>query len=293
MDCECYVRVSDIDETLEVLSSHDGRARVIAGGTDLMLGLRFGREHARVLVDISDVAELRYIRRTDGQIAVGPVTTHAELAASPLVRQAATALAAAAASVGSPQIRNVGTVGGNIVNALPAADTAVALLALDAQIEITDQTGMRTSELIDLYVGVGQSTLDPSREILTGIRFQAPTCSSFQRLARRKAFALPVLNAAVALWLDEGGLCRGARVCVAPVGPKPWRALGAEEALKGRPLTEETILAAGQAATEEAVCRDSIRGCSEYREAMVKVLVERALRASAGQSSPQPGDSSP
>jgi carbon-monoxide dehydrogenase medium subunit len=263
------------DHALALLTELDGTGRVIAGGTDLMLDQRTGS--ARVLVDISRLPEWRSIEQRGDRIHVGALCTHNDLATSALLQERAAALSLAAAAVGSPQIRVVGTVGGNVVNALPAADTAIALAALGATAEVRSAAGTREADLLSLYAGVGKSTIDPTREILTGFSFPIPSGSGFKRLARRKALALPVLNVAAAVWMDDGLACSDVRISIGPVAPAPWRALEAEHVLRGSVLTRETISRAAHTAMATAVCRDSIRACSLYRQSMVQVLVRRAL----------------
>lgn len=281
-----YFIPETLPEALAILGRYGGAARVIAGGTDLILQLRKKEVGAAALVDLTRLAELRYIREEEGLIKIGALTTHDELANSGLLREKAAVLAQAAASVGSPQIRKVGTVGGNLVNAQPAADTAVALLALDAHVRIVGPEGEREQPLAALYAGVGQSTVDPTREIVAEIAFaipSAPAGSAFERLAKRKALALPILNAAAVVALDEDKKrCRQVRIAVAPVAPAPWRAEAAEAELAGKELDEETIRRAAEAAAAQAQPRDSkLRGSAAYRKEMVKVLVARALRRAA------------
>ncbi len=283
-------RIADsVQGALQILAHHAGTARVIAGGTDLTLSLSEGGgargdDAPLTLVDVSLIDELRSIREHDGRLYIGAAVTHRELSESLLVREKATALAEAARSVGSPQIREVGTVGGNIVNAMPAADTAVALAALDARaVVVSVAAGEREVLLRDLYAGVGRSTVDPSQEVLKEVLFAVPTTSAFQRLARRRALALPILNAAVALDVSADRVCRRVRIALGPVDVAPWRARAAEAELEGRLMTAERIEAAARAVQEAVVCRDSIRACSLYRKPMARVLVQRALRACMGQ----------
>ena len=280
--CEHYLTATSLEEAIGLLREHAGRSRVVAGGTDLVLELGRGKQDAVTLVDLTGIASLRYIREVDGVLHVGALSTHQDLVSSPLLRAKAAALALAAAAVGSPQIRRVGTVGGNLVNARPAADTAIALLALGARVRVFGDCGEREMGMIDLYAGVGRCTLDAGAEILTEVLFPIPSGSGFQRLARRKALALPIINAAAAFTLDADGACRNAGVAVGPMAPVPWRSREAEAVLRGRPVDADAIEAAAEAAMSEVTCRDSIRACAEYRRPMVGVLVKRALLQAAG-----------
>jgi carbon-monoxide dehydrogenase medium subunit len=280
---ENYIVTHSLNEALSVLACYDGEAQVVAGGTDLVLQLREKKQQVKALVDISGLTELKQIREVDGWLRVGALSTHTQITRSPLIRAKAAALAEAAASVGSAQIRNVGTVGGNVVNAQPAADTAIALLALDARVTVISRKGEIIRPLSALFRGVGQSAVDPTTEIVS--EFLLPlssgrTASSFKRLSRRKALSLPILNTAVSLELTSD-LQRfsGVRIAAGPVAPVPWRAGDAEALLEGSPVSEKLIREACLLAADKATPRDSLRGSAAYRREMVKVLVYRAIKA--------------
>ncbi len=279
-----YLFPHTVEEALEMLAAYGGRARLIAGGTDLVLQAERGQVHAEVMVDITRIPGLDFLEERDGWICIGPQVTHAQVAASQLVREKAGVLAQACGSVGGPQIRHVGTLVGNVVNAMPAADGAVALFALDAEVEVTDCSGQAWRPIADLYAGVGKCRVDPCAQMVTGIRFRplpSGTGWAYIRLAQRKALILPMLNTAVVAEV-EAGFFRDVRIAVGPVAPMPFRALAAEELLRGAPVGEESIAEAARLAEEAASPRDSvIRGSAEYRKAMVGVLVRRALARAA------------
>jgi carbon-monoxide dehydrogenase medium subunit len=282
MKWEEYLVPTSLEEALAMLKERQGQARVIAGGTDLIIQLKKKEVRARCLVDVTNLDELKGIELEDGFIRVGACITHQELAASSLIRKRAAALAEGALQVGSPQIRNMGTVGGNIVNAQPAADTVVPLLALEAEVEVATVTGARRDPLGGLCVGPGQCTVDSTAEVLTAVRFRAlgpNQGSAFERLAKRKALALPILNAAAVVTLDDGGdTFQEVWLAVGPIGPTPSRALNAEEALRGATVEAQTIAAAMELAAQEAQPRSNpLRGSREYRQEMVKVLLRRSL----------------
>ena len=214
---------------------------MIAGGTDLALdllapewhkgGVRPPHTGGRVVAARTGVIDLA----ADGALRLGAAVTHARLADSPLLRRHAPVLAAAAAAVGSPQVREVGTIGGNVVNALPAADTAIALMALDATAEVASAGGTPPRPLEELYVGVGRSAVDAAA------RSWSPSAARSPRGApsapgRRKALALPVLNVGVALDYDDDLRCSRARIAIGPVAVIPWRARLAEGLLEGAVL---------------------------------------------------------
>ncbi len=282
MKWEEYLVPTSLEEALTMLKERQGQARVIAGGTDLIIQLKKKEVTARCLVDVTNLDELKGIELEDDFIRIGACVTHQELASSSLIRERAAALAEGASQVGSPQIRNMGTVGGNIVNAQPAADTVVPLMALEAEVEVATATGTRRDPLGGLCIGPGQCTVDSTVEILTGVRFRAlgsNQSSAFERLAKRKALALPILNAAAVVTLNDGGdTFQEVRLAVGPIGPTPSRALNAEEALRGAAVEAQAIAAAMELAAQEAQPRSNpLRGSQEYRQEMVKVLLRRAV----------------
>jgi carbon-monoxide dehydrogenase medium subunit len=278
-----YLFPNTVSECLAELESQEGRARIIAGGTDLVLSIRRGEFSPEVLVDITRVPELQGLEEENGELALGAAVTHAQCASSSLVRRGASCLAEACASVGSPQIRNVATVAGNVVNAQPAADAAVALVALGATAEVVSARGKREEPVEDLYAGLGQSRVDSARELLTRIRLplaKAGEGSAFLRFAPRRALALPILNGAA--WVSlRGEQIAAARICLGPVADRPFRPRGAEEVLRGARWDDEKALEeAAQAASREANPRDSLlRGTAAYRRELARVLVWRVLAA--------------
>jgi len=275
-----YLFPATVQEALGMLAAHDGQARIIAGGTDLVLQSQRGQRAATVMVDITRIPGLDGIEEHEDYVTIGCQATHAQIAASPLIHQKAEVLALACGSVGGPQTRNVGTLVGNVVNALPAADGAVALFALDAEVEVVDAEGRRWLPIAAMYAGVGKCTIDPCVQMVTAIRFRPLSngwASAYQRLANRKALALPILNAAVVVGLEDG-VCSEVRIAVGPVAPTPFRAREAEAALVGQPPTPEAVVRAARLAADAANPRDSaLRGSRDYRKAMVEVLVRRAL----------------
>ena len=275
-----YLFPATVQEALEMLTAHPGESQIIAGGTDLVLQSKRGQCPAAVIVDITRIPGLDFIVERDGFIAIGCQATHAQIAVSPLVHKKAEVLALACGSVGGPATRNVGTLVGNVVNALPAADGAVALFALDAKVEVTDANGQRWMPIAELYVGVGQCVLDPCAQMVTAIRFrplEPGQASAYQRLVNRKALALPTLAVGTVVGVRDG-VCDAVRISVGPVAPTPFRVRQAEATLMGQPPTSETIAHAAELAEQAAQPRDSLlRGSRDYRQAMVGVLVRRAL----------------
>ncbi len=278
-----YYRPKSVAEALALLQEGGGRARVLAGGTDLMLQLKKGELSCDAVVDISGVKDLRYIREEGGRLYIGALSTHTDLAESALLEKEAPLLAAAARSVGSLQIRNVGTVGGNVVNAQPAADTAVPLMALKAVATIVSPAGVRQVFLDDLYRPEGGVKLDPTCELLTEFSFVSPRAAgagaAFGRVARRRALALPVFNTAVLLVPGAGrAFLTEARIVMGPVARLPLRARQGERVLLEQGAGEEIFLQAAAAASLEAAPRDSVfRGSARYRKKLARVIVYRTL----------------
>ena len=291
----CYRIMNSVRETMEHLSEYQGKARVVAGGTDLMVQLKETDVHDPnlVLLDVSRVEEMAGVTQSGSVVFVGAAATMGEIASCPLVREKSLALAQGAEWVGSPQIRNVATVGGNVVNAQPAGDTSVPLVALGAVAHILSPEGDREMLVEHLFSGVGKSKINPCRELIT--HFTIPVCespfqsSSLERLAKRKAFTLPQLLTAVRVELDESGRrFAGARIVVSPVTTVPWRAERAEKALMGAPATPAEIKHASALAMEDVHPRSSLRAGADYRKAMTEVLVRRALMDTISQLSEVP-----
>lgn len=281
---EEYVFATSVEHALDLLASHGGKAQIIAGGTDLVLQSQRGKCPATVMVDITRIPGLNQIRERDGYLIIGAQVTHAQIAASPVIRTKAALLGAACGHVGGPQTRNAGTLVGNVINAQPAADGAIALFALDAELEVVTAQGRRWEPISAVYRGVGACAIDACHEIVTAIRFRPLTdaCGcGYQRLARRKALTLPTLVVGVVLQM-EGGFISLARIAVGPVAPTPFRAADAEKYLAGKMPDEASFTRAGELTAAKAQPRESlIRGSSEYRTAMVAVLVRRALAQAA------------
>lgn len=275
-----YLFPQSVAEALEMLRAHNGSARIIAGGTDLVLQRKEGKSTAEVAVDISRIPGLNGIEVTGDHVRVGALVTHAQVAADPLILKRAAVLAEACSKVGGPQTRNVGTLVGNVVNALPAADSAIALMALDAEVEVVALEGKRWLPLKDLYRGVGQCCVDACSQIVTTLRFRSLESSygsAYERLAKRRSLILPILAVAAVVGVDNGRF-KEVRIAMGPVALVPLRVSAAEDSLRGRPIGQEAIKQAAAKALAAAQPRDSVlRGSREYRQAMVEVLARRAL----------------
>lgn len=282
-----YLLAKSIPEAVSVINQSNGQARFIAGGTDLLLDLASNKVQANTLVDISQIQDLKQIIIENGLIRIGAAVTHNQAAKSGLVQANAPALAQAARKIGSLQIRNIGTVIGNIVNGQPAADTAVALVALGASVEILSSSEVKFIPIEKMYADIGKSVIDSTCQLVTYIHFQAQLKnqgSAFLRLEQRKALALPMLNTAVMVSIEDNNF-QWVRIAMAPVGSGPVRAIEAEELLKGAPINSEIIDKAAKLAVTQANPRSSaLRGSKEYRLDMLPVLVKRALEMAIKQA---------
>lgn len=276
-----YYRPDNLKEALDILAFHGGKARVIAGGTDLVLDIKKGTKQVDFLVDIREIPELNIIEERGTDIYIGACVTHTQLANNPIIKNKAKVLSEAAQTVGSLQVRNVGTVGGNVVNAQPAADTAVALVALDAKAEIiTTDLSKNIVPVENLYKGPGKSALDSTSTILTGFHISMPNIllSAFDRIAKRRSLSLPVLNLAVALRKDKN-VCLELRIAAGPIGVQPLRLRQVENHLIGKELSQEIIAEAGEMISQIANPRESVlRGSRAYRKELLGVMLERTLK---------------
>ena len=287
LEYENYMMPGSLEEALSMLKEYKGQARIIAGGTDLVIDIGNKKRTPGCLVDITRIDEFKEIRQEGDYIDIGAGVSHNEVAKSQLINEKATALAQGCAEVGSLQIRNVGTVVGNVVNAQPAADAAVALVALGASVKITDTEGTREELVEDVYAGVGTSKIDSSREIATGVKVPiagANQGSSFVRIAKRNALALPMLNAAAAVSL-RGEDIEWARIVMSPVGPAPTRVTEGEKVLSGASAVENKLKEAAEQASQQAQPRSSkLRGSAGYRRSVLKALIIRALKQAVAQA---------
>lgn len=281
MSIEAYLFPTTVAECLSQLSRYEGRAMLIAGGTDLMPKLSQQKLDPCALIDTSRMQRFDELTVNGAGLRIGAGVTHARAAHSARLAGLFPALARACGSVGSPQIRNVATLTGNIVTAMPGADAAVALVALDAAVEIAAPQGSRTAKVADLYGGVGRSRIDSGAEVVTAIRVprpQAPCGNAYGRISPRNSFCFPIVNAAAALTAENGKI-GSARLAMGPVADRPFRASRAEAALAGADLNDEKALAeAALLASREANPRSScLRGCADYRRELLKVLIKQVL----------------
>jgi carbon-monoxide dehydrogenase medium subunit len=278
-----YHLPGSLEEALDLLEHYQGKARVIAGGTDVIPSLRRKALEVEALVDISNLPGLKDIKEVGEEIHLGSLVTHTQASRSPLIQEKASLLAEGAGWVGSPQIRHVGTVAGNLVGGQPAGDTSLPLLALNARVSIVSKEGERQVPLTHFFLSPGQTVLDPGKEILTRIQFRGLDKTQgccYQRLAKRKVLTLPILAVAIVVKVSASqSRIEEAAIALGPVAPVPFRASISEGFLKGAAITPENFNAAAEKAMEESTPRDScLRGSCDYRRQMVGVFVRRGLQ---------------
>jgi CO/xanthine dehydrogenase FAD-binding subunit len=277
-----YHAPASLDEAVALLAELGNEAGVVAGGTDLVVAARGGRRPLpTALVAIHRLGELARISGPpSGGLAIGALVTHADLERSDVVRRRWTALADAAALVGSPATRHVGTLGGNLCNASPAMESGAPLLVYDASVELRSASGTRSLPLADFLLGPARTAL-VSGELLTGVTVPPQpggrVGSAYLRLDFRAAMEIAVVGAAVLVALDAGGRCTEARIALTAVAPTVVRAADAETALRGQIPTTERVAAAAARAVEAARPIDDVRATARYRTAMVPVIVRRVI----------------
>jgi len=276
-----YLRPTNVEEALAGLAAAPGPARPLAGGTDLLLDLKQGRQPpVHTLVDLTTIPELTALEIRADTLFIGAAVSLSHMVESNLVQQHAQALAEAGQLVGGPQVRNTATLGGNVVHALPAADGTIALMVLQAQAEIADPQGRRMVPVASLFLGPGKSLINPEHEILVGFHLpvrKAHQASVFRRIMRSQGTALPILN--VSVWLERKMECiQDVRIAVGPGGPMPWRAGAAEDSLRGQLYSPAAFATAREALLKQVGFRTSAqRASAEYRAHLVDNLLNICL----------------
>lgn len=277
-----YINANTIDDVTQTLAKMGERARIVAGGTDLILELERGvRTGIETLIDITRIPELdRITIDEDEVIHLGPLVTHNHCVESKLIRERAYPLGRAAWEVGAPQIRNRGTVAGNLITASPANDTITPLMALDTSVTLQSTKGTRIVALKDFYTGVRRTVMQPD-EMLVDISFPAmkPTQrGTFVKLALRRAQAISVINVALILELEANSV-KSASITLGAVAPTIIHAEQAEQYLTGKKLTDDLIEEAARLTMNASKPIDDIRGSAAYRREMVRVCTLRGLRS--------------
>jgi len=276
---QTYYTPTSLEEALRLLSENAPNARIIAGGTDLMIELQRGDRQTDVLIDVTRVGGLDQVYLDgDDSIHIGPIVTHNVAMSTSLLIERAFPLAMACWRVGTPQLRNRGTIAGNLITASPSNDTISALQALGAHVTLQSTRGERTVPLASFYQGVHETILAPD-EMLTDISFPALAPNqrgTFWKIGLRRTHAISIANAAVVLSFD-GNIVIDAKITLGSVAPTVIRPPEAEAVLVGRPFTDKLIADAADLASRATLPIDDIRGTARYRRDVVQVLVKRAL----------------
>ena len=273
-----------IEDALGLLSKYGENGRVLAGVTDLLVALKFRRDTPEHLINLKAIEDLKGISTDEpGLIKIGALTTLGDIERLEIVREKLPVLWDAVRVMASVQIRNLGTVGGNLCSAWPSADSAPPLIALGAAVKIKGANGERTVPVEDFFQGPGK--IDKKRdEILAEIQIPVPkenSSGAYYKLMRRNAMDLAIVGVAAQIELDSSGeKCNSARIALGAVAPTPVRATKSEEAIINKPFDADTAAEAGQIASENVSPRSSIRASGEYRKEMVGVQVKKALMKS-------------
>ena len=276
-----YLNVTSVDEALHALAEKGERARIVAGATDLILELERGvRKGIETLIDVTRIPGLDQISIDEDEVIhLGPMVTHNHCVESRLIRARAYPLARAAWEVGAPQIRNRGTIAGNLITASPANDTITPLMALNASVTLQSRRGLRTVPLKDFYKGVRRTVMEAD-EMMVDISFPAMTPTArgtFIKLALRRVQAISIVDVAVVLDVEAGAV-KDASITLGAVAPVIIHAPQAETYLMGKPLTDEVFDEAARLAMDASTPIDDIRGSAAYRREMVRVGTLRALK---------------
>ena len=268
-----------VDEACRILGELGQKAKLLAGGTDLIVNMKKKVLSPTHVVSLSGIADLKGLDSANGTVKLGACLTASEIAQSETIQKLFSALSKGAASLGSPLIRNLATVAGNLVSARPAADFPPPLLAYGAQVVLVKSSGERVVPLSDFFKGPGQTVMDPD-ELLTQIILTKPPAGSgagYFKLGLRKALEISLTNAAAYLSLDPDGTIKTARIFLGSVAPTPLRSPSAEKVLTGEKPGEALFERAGEAAAGDSKPIDDFRASADYKKAMVAVLTKRAL----------------
>jgi len=280
-----HLEPKTIKEAIFLLSRHKEAAKVIAGGTDLITQLKKGAELPRYIINIKGIPNQDSITYDEREgLRIGALATIHSIEVSPVIRQKFGVLAQAASELGTSQVRNCATIGGNLCNAAPSAETAPALIVLEARLKIAGAGGERTVPIEDFFTGPGQTVLHPD-EILSEIQVPNPLPRSggvYIKQTVRKALDLATVGVAVITRLD-GDIIRDVKIALGAVAPTPIRARKAETIIREQKLDDALLDEAGLVASEEASPIDDVRSSADYRRKIIRALVRRAIRQAAEQ----------
>jgi len=275
-----YLAAQTVAEACSLLSQYGKAAKVIAGGTDLLVKMKERELTPKYVVSLKGITDLDYIDydKVKG-LRIGALTSNDSIAGSVIIQKRFGLLSEAAAKIGTPQIRNMGTIGGNLCNAAPSADTAPPLIALGARVKLVSPKGERTVPLEEFFTGPGETVLQID-ELLTEIQVPKPMPGArgvYLKLFPRGAVDIAAVGVAVLLILGEDGACSDAKIVLGAVAPTPIRVKKAEAIVKGKQYKNEVIEKAAETAAKEARPISDVRCSADYRREMVEVLTRRAL----------------
>lgn len=279
---EHYYTPKTVAEAVELLQRYDGEARVVGGGTDLLVEIRRGLHRpVEALVDASRITGLNTIDEDGDYIVIGCGVTHSQIIKDARIVRFGTCLSESCGVIGGPQVRNVGTLAGNVAHALPAGDGTIGLLALGGEIEIAGADGTRWIPMQESFRGPGKSFIDRHREVLTRLRFK-PTGpregSAHHRVMRPQGLCLPIISMAVRVQVGDDNTITEARIAMGPVGPVPFLAESAMKVLAGSSASAQQFSKAAEATLASVTLRSSkYRASTEYREQMVRTYLPAIL----------------
>lgn len=274
-----YVTPGSVEEAISLLSHYGEKARFVSGGTDFLMQLKQGEAVPEYLIRLGEIRDLDFIKYDEMKgLRIGALTKIVDVANSSLIKSKFGILAQAAGMFGTPAIRNQATLGGNLCNAAPSADTAPPLLVLGAKAKTAGLEGEKLVPLEDFFVGPGQTILGPDHLL---IEIQIPILTphsggAYLKQKRRQGADLAVVGVA-ALAVMEGEILKDAKIALGAVAPTPIRAKKAEAILTGKKVNQTLLEKCGQAASDEAKPIDDIRGSADYRRELVAVLAKRAM----------------
>ena len=275
-----YLSPTTVEEAISYYGQHSETAKFVAGGTDVIVKVKEGWMEPDYLISLKKIEEMADLHKNEatGDLSIGALVTHATLEKSLMIQNEYPIIYDAVSNIGSLQVRNVGTIGGNLINAVPSADGAIPLIALDGVALLHGPLGERSAQVKDLFIEPYKTILKPG-EILKKITIppQSPnTGSAYIKFGRRAAMELPLIGIGVLLTLeDDLKTCARARICLGVAGPTPMRAFDAEKFLKGKEINDEILIEAGKIAADESKVRDSVRGKAWHRKEMIRVHVRR------------------
>jgi carbon-monoxide dehydrogenase medium subunit len=283
-----YMAPKDLNEACSLLQRHGARAKVMAGGTDLLMAMKQRILTPRYVIGLKHVPDLDRVSYKEGQeLKLGPLVTHQSIVDNPVIRERFGALWTACSKVGTPNIRNMGTIGGNVCNAAPSADSAPPLIAYNAVVKVMGVAGERSLPLEAFFVGPGKTALQTG-EMLVEIDVPCLVPHSglvYVKLPARSAVDIAAVGVAACITLDaKNDTCRDVRIVLGAVAPTPIRVRRAEETMRGEKITDIVIQKAAQVASEESRPISDVRSSAKYRTEMVNVLMKQAIRQALAQA---------